>query len=953
MNQSKALPSIAVVMPSLGLLGVARWLEKPISPGPALWLMTYLALAETWVDRFEIAGLLWADVPEADARNNLRQLLHRSKSLEWAKTLESNNKALRLQINSDVGQFRKAVRQADWQTALEMYNGALLEGIEAPRALETWLESERSALQDDWREALVGRIGQLEASPDANLPNLLVQLLSIDPYNEEALHGLLKYATARGQSKEALKQFELFQARLHSDLGVEPQPETLALVASLRGQAQPDTNLRFVGRYNEQAEIRAQLEAGTRLLMLRGAGGIGKTTLAKEILNTHQKMFDHTAWVTLRDAGDLDAVPLSIAAALGLSLRANQSPWEQLGNLFKERQMLLVLDNLEHLTGIAEPLVTWLEVAPKLTLLLTSRVALNVPDEWVFTLEGLDYPSTPDLEVARHASAVQLFVARAARRRGGFTLNEKTLAGVLRICQLVQGLPLGLELAAAWMGELSLEALVEGLEANSDLLEVADPTMPSAHRTLRTVFEHSWELLEDDLRHALCAISVFQGGFDRNAAVNGMNIPARALLGLIARSLLQNQSGGRYELHPLVQTFAKQKLEPEAQSSLQLQHAEYFTSLAKQAQTHIQGGSQQVRWLEAVAANHLNFLAVCDQSLNPTLALSTASVLNYYWMSRGHYLIGLQRLEQALKRAKDIENDLLLAQTHLAIGIQGNFLAVFEHSNQHLETALRYAQQAKAISIEARALNWYGANLLSQGKRETAQEKIELAIQRLEPLGDPWALGCAYNDLGRVYSDYRDIENALLYFEKSLECARICQDRHQQAIALHNISNHIDVGPKTYQLIQESMKLKLEIGHESGYAMSLHAMGSNLVAEEKHLEAIPYLLEAMRKLLHFGRFRDAAYSLIVLAEPSLRTNQNALAMIIYGAARTAYARIGAEFAPRFQWHTSKLETENRQILGDTQAEALYLKGSQMSLEEAYQFVKQNLQSNLVLQTMTE
>ncbi len=930
-----ALPVTAV---PLRLLGSARWVDQTaIPPSPMLWLFAYLAAAETWVERAEIATLLWADVPESDARNNLRQLLHRSKNLKWAKAIEGNTKALRLSVPSDVSQFRTAIRQADWQKALAVYGGALLEGLLTPTAFGAWLETERAALHEDWRTALIGRIQELDSSPDASLPNLLVQLLELDPYNEEALHGLLKHATVLGSNQVALRQFELFQARLRTDLGVEPQPETLALVATLKGQVQPDTNLRFVGRQAEQAEIGAQFMAGTRLMMLRGLGGIGKTTLAKEILEQQKNLFDRAIWLTLRDIRNPDDVPLAVAAVLGFNLRADSSPWLQIGQHFQESRVLLVLDNVEHLGGLAEPLNAWLEAAPQLTLLLTSRVALNIPNEWVLTLGGLAYPDNPDLEAARAASAVQLFVARAARRRGGFTLNSNTLAGILRICQLVQGLPLGLELAAAWLGELSLEALIEGLEANAEWLEVNEPEIPEAHRSLRTVFEHSWELLEDDLRQTLSAISVFQGGFDRPAALEGMGVSARSLLGLLARSLL-HQHGGRYELHPLVQTYALKKLEQPALKKLQRTHAQYFAHFAEQAEIALRGGPQQITWLNKVTSQHQNIMAVFEYNTDPALVLRTLAALPRYFHLRSRTLEAWNALQTAIAQYQPPSDALLLARAELALGIQGDFLALYSRACQHLENAIKIFSILDQPVLHAKALGWWGANAIMRGQLQAAEIRIRQALQIQRQENDVHGMVNTLNDLGRIACDRNDKIIAKQYFEQSLECANICGHRNGQAIALQNIADILPPSPEKYQLIEQSLSLTRALGNQTNIGASLYGLGEAAIAEGNDALAQQHLLEAL-PLLRDGRYRDAIYAMLVLTQPLVRQGYQAQALTLFGATTVALERLDSPLAEHQYQHFLQLENQARTALGQAKAEAAYQQGQAMSVDQAIAFAQ--------------
>ena len=422
--------------------------------GNFLWLLTFLAVQNDWVDRKDLAELLWEDTDLQAGLNNLRQLLHRNKKLEWAQMLEANAQTLRISGDTDIRRFRVAFDRGDWQAALQEYGGTLLEGLRpiGVVAFETWLEAERSMLQSDWREALIGRVKTLESQAEnIELFGLLEQLLTVDPYNEEAMLSLLRLSKRYGKQDLGLVHFQTFKQRLRADLGVEPLLETQAAADVLAGKPETVvTNADLVlGRETEQAMLLEQLNL-VRLLNLRGTGGVGKTVLAKRVLELAAPCFaDGAFWVALQPITKLADVPLALAAVLEFSLSANSDVWTQIGELLHFRNSLLVLDNCEHLPGLPEKIADLLEATLHLKILVTSRVSLELPNESVVTLERLGYPIEPNLELLQTSNAVRLFVLRASKRKAGFALTDQNKTAIWRICNLVQGLPLGLALAAA------------------------------------------------------------------------------------------------------------------------------------------------------------------------------------------------------------------------------------------------------------------------------------------------------------------------------------------------------------------------------------------------------------------------------------------------------------------------------------------------------------------------
>jgi predicted ATPase/DNA-binding SARP family transcriptional activator len=920
----------------------------PLPPGNFSWLLAYLAVQDDWVDRKDLAELLWQDADLQGGLNNLRQLLHRHKSLPWAGVLEVNAQALRIASETDVRRFRGAFSRADWRAALQEYGGALLEGVRplGVEAFETWLESERSILQSDWREALIGRTQRLAEQSDAFEESfaLLEKLLEVDPYNEEALVSLLRAAQRLARRDLGLQHFQMFKQRLRADLGVEPLPETLQAADVLAGKletvrnANPDS---LLGRETEQATLLEQLALQElRLLNVRGTGGVGKTVLAKRVFELAAPRFaDGAFWVSLQPVLKLADVPLAIAAALEFNLNLNTDVWLQVGELLGFRNTLLVLDNCEHLPGLPERIADLLEATRHLKILVTSRVSLELPNENIVALEGLDYPNEPILELLQTSNAVRLFVVRAAVRKAGFALTEHNKTAIWRICQLVQGLPLGLALAAAWVSELSPEALRDGLESNADVVALEGESL--AHQSLRMVFEHSWELLEDDLRTALSSLSVFRGGFERRAALEGLGIAARALLALVGRSLLQSLPGGRYDLHPTVQVFAAQKLEPARHKTLQLAHARYFMGFAESSERPILGGANQLRMLERVSADHQNFLAVSDNNADPDLVLRTVAAFGRYYHTRDHMLEGLQRLETALAQAQTKESTLL-ARAELAAGIQGNFLADFTNSDAHLKAAMRHAERAKLPLLKAEILNWQGANSLSQGMLQIARMQLEEAIAIQRQANDTLGLINSVNDLGRVFSDENDTETAKGLFEESLGYARACQDLHGESIALSNFANMQLDSALAKSLIAQSMEIKKRLGDLGGLAFGLHNYGSELIEERDYHSARRYLLEALEIRVRVGRKQNATHTLLALAQPDVMEGHFERAMIFYGVAWATTERINAKFSDDYTSWVKSLERQARDALGETVAQKAFQRGWAMSLEEAARFAQSDV-----------
>jgi predicted ATPase/DNA-binding SARP family transcriptional activator len=338
----------------------------------------------------------------------------------------------------------------------------------------------------------------------------------------------------------------------------------------------------FVGREDELAEISRRLQApDVRLITLVGPGGMGKTRLAIEVGRAlHTEFADGVYFVALASLSAPAALAPTIATAIGLNLQGGE-PRRMLLQFLHPKQMLLILDNFEHLLAGVDLVLEMLQAAPELRIITTSRQRLNVSSEHLYIVQPMAFTERATLAEAGRAEAVRLFVQSARRVRANFVLDESNLAAVLRICHLVQGMPLGLELAAAWTDTLRTKEIAQEIDKSADFLAVDWSDAPERQRSMRAVFEWSWKLLNDVERQVLCQLALFRGGFARDAAetVTGATLPL--LRRLTEKSLLQWQAtadgGGRYAMHELLRQFAAEELKASGEyASVEERHGRYY-----------------------------------------------------------------------------------------------------------------------------------------------------------------------------------------------------------------------------------------------------------------------------------------------------------------------------------------------------------------------------------------
>jgi predicted ATPase/DNA-binding CsgD family transcriptional regulator len=352
-------------------------------------------------------------------------------------------------------------------------------------------------------------------------------------------------------------------------------------VAPIKVRLPHDTTA-FIDRHIETAKIVEILgSTSCHLLTLIGTGGIGKTRLAlRAAYKLAESQFDSVVFVSLVGVAAAEYLPATLATALSFTFHMGEDEETQLLNYLSSKRLLLVIDNYEHLLPDVDLLVKILQHAPNVKLLITSRERLKVQEEWLFEVNGLPYTSAY-MQAEEQPHALQLFVERATQINPHFRCDGNEQAAVLEICRQVQGAPLAIELAAGWARSLAASEIATAIREPFRLLTTRLQNVPERHRSLETVFEQTWVRLTEREQHVLMVLSVFRGGFTREAAEVVARVDFEMLAALQDKSLLARQETGRYELHELIRQFAeaKLKLEPEQEHEARQRHSQHFAQL--------------------------------------------------------------------------------------------------------------------------------------------------------------------------------------------------------------------------------------------------------------------------------------------------------------------------------------------------------------------------------------
>ena len=601
----------------LGAVAITLNGEQVQVPAKSQALLYYLAVTGRPYSREKLAGLLWGEKPEHRAKANLRKSLSGLRQ-SFGNALTITRQSVAFNHASDywldVEAFETALAEGEpaWEElqplreAVDLYRGEFLEGFSVRQALgfEEWVLSERERLRQLVILALqrLSEAYAVQGDYDAGI-EYTNRLLSLEPWQEQAHRQLMTLLARSGQQSAALAQYETCRRILAEELGVEPLPETQALFHRLKTRRDasphnlPPQATPFVGRQEELARIAHYLDReDCHLLTLIGVGGIGKTRVALQAAAQALDAFDDGVYfVSLTGISSPEFLVPTIGEAIAYPLSGEADPKRQLLNYLKQKEMLLVLDNFEHLLsspgghdGGRDLVLELVETAPKLKLLVTSRERLNLQAEWLLTLQGLPYPPAEAGFGEEPFEAVDLFVQRAHRVQPEFSLPAEW-PEVVRICRLLEGMPLGLELAATWVSIMPCAGIVQDLSHGLDLLSTNLHDVPARHRSLEAVFDYSWQLLSETERLVFKKLSVFHGGFDRQAAQEVVGASLSMLAVLVNKSLLYVVSPGRYDmLEPLKQYAAGKLAEtPGENEAVQNRHCDYYASFLEQIQNDI------------------------------------------------------------------------------------------------------------------------------------------------------------------------------------------------------------------------------------------------------------------------------------------------------------------------------------------------------------------------------
>ena len=833
------------------------------------------------------------------------------------------------------------------QEAVAQYRGDFLDGLMLPDAplFEGWLLAQRARLREMALSLLHRLVTHFRQEGEYETAVTYArQLLTIEPWHEEAHRQLITLLAQSGQRGAALMQCEACHQLLWEELDVEPAAETKALCEAIRrdefdtyaaglpGLAVtqqvrvrhnlPSQSTPFIGRTAELAMLDQMIgDPDARLVTILGAGGMGKTRLALAAAEAHLNHYaDGVYFVSLVPLQDSDAIAPAIAQAINFSFYEGGTAQEQLQNYLRRKQLLLVLDNCEHLLdGVGIVTDYLLHQAPGVNVLATSRAKLRLQGEYLFHIGGMDFPDseTPvGLQLSEDAGtygSVQLFMQSAKRSRPDYDWGADDVQYVRDICRLTQGMPLGILLAAAWMEMLSPQEIAAEIGRSLDFLETDIQDVPVRHQSIRAVFESSWNGLSEHEQQVFSSLSIFRGGFSRLAAQEVAGASVRELIVLVNKSLLNRDENGRFSVHELLRQFAAERLSqsPAEYEMVRDRHSAYYCAALRERESEWKRGGEvaafaaieldfenvRAAWKWAVERGRFDWL---DQAME---SMSEA----YSWQARyqegeAAFAEANRKLQAQTAPASDATGENLCVQAKILTRqaeFNREFLGQHGHAEQLLQQGQDLLQRAALAGYDTRREKaWLLIQLSRIARAEGDQEKdANLKAQSMlifQELGD--LEGIASVTGGNAWGAWRasSFDEAQQGFRQAMALWQTLGNTMWTANTLGGLGLVALVQGRleeSERLLRESLAFDLERGRVEKIINPYSFLGATIQYRGKFDEANAVLVEGLDYYNEIGRIELAIVLEQYLAEGKVHLGQYEQARILAEKAYEYWYRV--------------------------------------------------------------
>jgi len=698
-----------------------------------------------------------------------------------------------------------------------------------------------------------------------------------------------------------LGETQLIYSLLSPDLTIQEFPPLRSLSIHLHNL--PVQTTPFLGREKELLEIERLLQMPEcRLLTIIGPGGIGKSRLALQAAADMVEIFPHGIFlIPLAPLSSVQFLISAIADQIKFSFYSRQDPKAQLLNYLSEKKMLLILDNFEHIIEGAAIITEILKDAPQVKIIVTSREMLNLQGEWLHQMQGLEFPIGEKVDIGEY-SAVQLFLQNARRIKMNFSPSGEEMGYIVRICQLVSGIPLGIELASSWLRILSLAEITKEIEKNLDFLTSKMRDIPERHHSLRAVFEYSWKLLSIEEKELLARLSVFPRKFSRTASekIAGATLPV--LSSLMDKSLLLRDPSGYYEMIGVLRQYAEEKLRelPEERDGTLNLFYEYYAEFVDQIKEDLQTG-KNINIMSEIKAEIDNIRTVwseiVEQGNEKLIEKALLGMFLIYdtngWLKEGADSLQriIDRLEKKEKRTKSrkILETPLMGKLYTRQATFLYQLGFYDCAKELLNRSLKIARKYDNKEEIGACFNTFGNISFMLSQYEESRKMYNAWLDIAEELNHEKNMAGAYNNLGVISYELSEFNKAKELFEKSkiiaekigfkkgvafanTNIALVLHETgsHQEAkkifmealifdqelgdkISIANTLNNLGLTHKALNEIddakkafEESLKIRQEIGDRMGIAISLNNLGDVAYIQGQYEEALSLFNEWLK-----------------------------------------------------------------------------------------------------------
>ena len=859
----------------------------------------------------------------------------------------------------DLELYAAAAEQAEKQAAAGDWNGSLAAVAEsealvhgdllACEAEAAWVGEARAQFRrrraDLLELVLAIHIRQEEWSQATVTARLA---LAADPRRESIYRQLMHAYIAQGEQSLALRTYEECHRTLTVELGAEPSPATQQLYRKLlplpaTGTGSLRHNLpipltSFVGRAREVVQIRSLLTSN-RLVTLTGAGGSGKTRLALEAAPGALDQFADGIWLAeLAALTEPALVPKAVATLLGISEEVGRPITQTLAEQLRDQQLLLILDNCEHLrdscTSLASHLLSF---CPDLRILATSRESLELAGEVTWQV-----PSLTEQE------AIALFCDRASLSQPAFHLTSSNEAAIRQVCRRLDGIPLAIELAAARTRFLPVDQIDARLDDRFTLLQGGNRGALPRHQTLRALVDWSHDLLTEPEQALWRRLSVFAGGFTLEAAEAvgaGDLIPTADVLPLlshlVSKSLVlaePSRDQQRFRMLETIRQYGEERLAAAGEAAaVRSHHQAWFLALAEQAEIHLTGPEQAI-WLARLGQEHDNLRLAIQWSLDcgqHGAGLRVASALWRFWYVRGHFAEGRDRFSRLLSLpgpADEVRGKALNGAGVLAYN-QGDF----RNARPLYEESLTIARSLRNSRGVARALNNLGLVARAQADYETARSLYEEALLLNRKLGNQIWEAWNLNNLGNVYFDLGDVAAARSFHLQALGIQRASGETWGIAMSLQYLGDVASIQrlhAEAAAMYEESLAIRRSLGERRGIANCLSGLGNLAHRRAEFQTAARLHSESLSIRRELGDQWGIAHSLEEIAALSVIRLQPDRALRLAGAAACLRDGMGAPLPPVRAAELDRDLQIARMALGTRSADLYLTEGRSLSLHQA-------------------